>query len=346
VSLFKVSSGKLVPVPFQIDERRKGNYRMDWILRAGDWIGDVLEKGDLYISPDDELVFYKESPGEKFHFKGIKGCEIEVDGRYLYLLESKRGKGTQKNGRYDREKRVFEGRYFSIGFTDLSYPAILNFLSIKDGPNIIDRLRMKLNLSVLGRWKVFKTEENFSGDITGYKEGTLRSFIKRRLDMEITGGKNIFSQETFVEIYEDAVKIPLKFYIPEIFASGSSELILTMDFNEKIDGSILEVENSKVKGLINGKTSEVEKPLDGLESPRWFRIRGKGEDFLVILKEEREISKKFFYDEERREFGWIITLNRGGTYTLHIILLRSEGIAKINISSLFEKPRVTVKNLE
>jgi hypothetical protein len=346
VALFRVSKGKPVPVPFQIDEKRNGNYRMDWILKAGEWIGDALEKGDLYISEDDELLFYKESLGEKSYFKGIRGCEIEVDGKFLYLLESKRGKTVQKNGRYNRERRVFEGRYFSIGFTDLSHPANLNFLKIKGGSNIIDRLRIKLNLPLFGRWKFFKTEEDFSGNITGYKEGPLRSFIKQKLGLEITNWGNLFSHEGFIEIYEDAVKIPLKFYIPEVFASASSELIITIDFNEKIDGSILEVENSKVKCLIDGKISEFEKSLNGLEAPGWFRIRGKGKDFLVILKEEREINKKFFYDEERREFGWSIKLNEGGNYPLSIILLKAEGTGRINTSFLFDKPRVTVKNLE
>lgn len=319
---------------------------MDWILQGGAWIRDTLEKGDLYISAEDELLFYEEFLGEKYRFKGIKGCEIEVPGKgYVYLLESKGSKGEKRIGKYIKEKRIFEGKEFSFGFTGPSCPFVLNFLRIKNGPNILDGIKVKVTFS-LGNWKMIKTEKDMNGEITGYREGALRTLLRQNSRMEIIKGINILPRERIIEIYEGEIRIPFNIYIPWLLRNRA-EILLTIDFNERIDGSTFWTEKVRKRTVIGRSKSEDD--FNRSEFPRWFAIKGEIGNLLVIIKEEMEEQKEhpqgeFFYDKNDRELGWRIKENKEikrGSYRFDIILRINKAD---EIPSLLEQ-KIIMKNL-
>lgn len=335
--LFRSTSHGLVPVPFQIDERRKdGTYRMEWILSGGEWIRDKLEKGDLYITAEDELVFEESSLGKKHYFKGgVTGCEIEVEGKgFLYLLRSSHREG-RKMGIYDKEKRIFKGVNLSIGFTDERYPATINYMTFGGERNLLDRVKLKLTFSFLGgRVKVIKTEEDMEGGVTGYKEGAVRSLIRYRVRTSLAENVSSPWREGVLEIYRDMIALPVETYIPfgSLTGIGETELLLSFDFSKNMKGALLRTEKLIRPVVMDGKTSDAEKSLDGSDSPGWVEFEKNFLRLGVVLKSEGVSQRSFFYREDEKEstgeFGWRLRGLKGGS-EIKVFILKLKNDEKI-----------------
>jgi len=373
IGLFQAIDGKLKPVPFQIDERRKdGSYRMDWIFEGGEWIREKLEKGDLYLTPEDELIFEETSLGKRHFFdEKISGCEIEIPEKgFVYLLTLPHPQSSEKVFIYDREKRIFKSPFFSFGFTDETHTAVLNFMDTGGG-DILDRFKMTLSFSFFfGKLKVVKTEDDMVANITGYREGPLRGLLKQRFRMEILKGVATPWAERVTEIYKKAVIFPSDLFIP--FGPGllitDAELLVSLDFNKKMKGAFLWTEKFKRPVLIDGKTSEREKNLNGSEFPRWVALKTRFGTMVGIVRgdetlEKAPLEKSFFYRDDENyesknkeergsigELGWRIKglekLKRG-RYRFDVIITKINEKSIDDVLSLYLREiSINIKDLK
>jgi|GEM_PF-2266965 len=179
--LFAQSGSNLDPIPFQIDERNdKGVILMQKGLKA------APDSDNGAFDGNDELVFMAWDTGLRFSGKpAVAGCEsfceiAVTDSKtntvaYAYLAKCSNppAPSPKRYVQWDEAKRTAITESYRFGWQRAPV-FYYDTISIFGGPNVLDRLKVRLIGKVGGIQMVF-TEQNFKPDIYGYINGPVRA---------------------------------------------------------------------------------------------------------------------------------------------------------------------------
>lgn len=174
--LFVIEGGKPAPIPFQIDEfDDKGEI----LAQKGQKPRPDTDKGAF--DKNDLLVFMSFDAGAKAAAKpAVPGCdtvaEISVgDGKasgfaYLAKCAQPPAKSSKKYVQWDAAKRTASTERYKMGW-QLGANFHYDYMSIYNGPDILDRLKLRVHVLML----TFNEEKNFTNNIQGYIDGPVRA---------------------------------------------------------------------------------------------------------------------------------------------------------------------------
>lgn len=185
--LFAFQDGRFVPIPFQIDEKKNGDY----VFTSGPKASKDDDKGRF--DSDDELVFMvKDSGGyapQIFWPKGVKiGSVIELvdplDNKrgwtFLFVFDSPAPRSDVDYVSYDNStETIFAQRYVmkyhpkaKLGFGYLAITKEGN--GHGEDVNTVDRLKIRFEADTLFGAHISKNEEDFTAKTIAWIDGPVR----------------------------------------------------------------------------------------------------------------------------------------------------------------------------
>lgn len=184
LALMAFKDGKLIPIPFQIDERdRKGHL----IMTKGKIAGKDEDNGAL--DGNDELVFSISDTGDRLpESERNDKIEIEItDPRNLkshawsYLVYVKDGDVPRSKLdyiNYDPQLERIISKNYILGYrkgymfyNDVIYPVSAG----GDGKDFFDRIKLRIKVEFLGgKMSFIKNEDSIKAEVTGWVDGSVR----------------------------------------------------------------------------------------------------------------------------------------------------------------------------
>lgn len=206
--LFASSGGSLAPIPYQIDRFDKD--------------GKILPKTGPKAAPDwnsatfgatDQLALMAHDMGKQSVTPKVEGCSdpVEITATdaksgakgYAYLFRCTNPPPPSKTRyvRYDASKRTVITDYYRLGWQEkLEY--YYDYISINNGPDILDRLKIRITVG-LGKLRKTFSEENFLPTFYGVNDGPVRVVYRcdNMIDLGILKklpiGQNLFFYDTW-----------------------------------------------------------------------------------------------------------------------------------------------------
>jgi hypothetical protein len=179
--LFASDGSALKAIPMQIDEcDAKGAL----IMKEG----PKAAKGDGKFSAGDELVFMAADAGPAYSGAPPPGC---AGAATLTLSDAKSGaKGyvllakcetpppasPVSYVKFDFNTRMATTDYYRFGF-EKKLAFFYDYMAMKKGPDILDRLKVRLTVGKFGISYTFNEEEHFEYNLIGYLSGPVRTVI-------------------------------------------------------------------------------------------------------------------------------------------------------------------------
>lgn len=209
--LFAQAGSTLKPVPFQIDEYdTAGNI----ILQKGSQSRSDSVKGAF--NENDELVFMAFDSASRVSGKpSISGCdsifEISITDSqkgstgYVYLARCSNPAPLSpvKYVEWDEARRTAITKSYKMGW-QLGNLAYYDYLSIFDGPDLLDRLKVRISVGKGSLRKVFTEEDFYKKDGLAYLAGPVRVVYANRADIRL-GPLGSIPAPQFVYFYRDWV---------------------------------------------------------------------------------------------------------------------------------------------
>lgn len=223
LSLMAVRNGKLVDIPFQIDEFDTDGFI--WI----DGINKEKAEGKPgYFDGFDELVVMFRDAGEDT-FTGTNNkiiTEITLTApnqqrRYVYLVRQPAPESDFQYVYTDLDKGVLRSTVYEVGFNPKNLLDMHTMLP-KMGPqtdlNLLEDIQIHLSTGLLSRNLRFNLQlpNNIRVLPLAVKEGPVRNTIFLRIRVWYLGIPTLLTQHMQVHIYEQGTAIPIPFNISSI----------------------------------------------------------------------------------------------------------------------------------
>ena len=225
LELLVMKEGKLIPIPFQVDERvvtEKG--RLRWALPKGPKGNDVIDDG--FLDADDELVFMSRDLGTKAHPEVLRGfslpaIEIQITDpltgergyAYFHAASETPRRSDEDYVYYDFQNDYIETPVYTVGHSKI-FPIAHNENTIKpeaggEGVDFLDIFKQRLFATMFfGTVKFDKRAQDWESCISAYKDGPVR--VVRRNENRLFIAGNIKSPR----LYTTSFYLRETFWIP------------------------------------------------------------------------------------------------------------------------------------
>jgi hypothetical protein len=285
LEVLAVHDGRLVPIPFQVDERdRDGRYALAH--------GPEPTKADNpgILDADDEVSMMISDLGPRLDAAagpGLPYNALEIDlhdplggpERYAYIAAVKNPVRTAKRYvLYDSKRDQIETDSYRLGFTN-DFPtdyAPQNRIG-QGGPSIIDRFKVRVRAVVLGIFPFHLNENDLNNNLLGWKAGPIR--VIRRLSHSVRLILGIHSPEvTNVDLfYRNFGENPFKVYFPWVprLLFGDIHVRLDLDFRD-LSGYRLAYSGMNRPPIAIGDARAERQLEDDPPQVRWVAISGHG----------------------------------------------------------------------
>ena len=228
LSLMSVRGGKLIPIPFQIDEFSRDG--LIWI--DGETPGKPAGKQGL-LDDYDELVFmYRDGGTERYDaarhgiIKGSVLQEIRLDNndekpRYAYLVQDQASRSAANYVDISLEEGRIESTVMRMHFDKRNLLGIHHVESLVGphaGENVFDNIHISLSTGILSPNLRFSlnTEDNIRVVPRAVARGPIRNTVLLKVRIWYLGMPTIVSQDIHVHFYEQGAVIPIPFAISSI----------------------------------------------------------------------------------------------------------------------------------
>ena len=267
--LFACSDGKLIPIPFQVDERKNNRYLLP--------DGPEGERGNGIFDDQDELVFMVKDTGDRCRIDAEgKWLEIEVidpvdGGRgWVYLTFNKDLPLSEERyvWYYPEEDSVATGKYF-LQF-NREHPIFFDTLGIKEeaggsGKNMIDRLKIRFYARLTGGFiSIHKNEEDFRTKLLAYHAGKVRLIRLTRNWQTLFWKIPTPAADIFTIFYDNSFEFPVVVDLP--FDVGlflkSTDFRVSIDMRKEAGRRLFYNSRNTVPVEINGVPSPEKEKLD------------------------------------------------------------------------------------
>jgi len=289
--LFAYLDGKFSPIPFQIDERKNGDY----VFPLGPKADEDIDDGKF--DADDELVFMvKDSGGyapQPFWPKGVKLCApIEITDplndkkawAFLFLFDKRAPRSKTDYVRYEHKTETIYAQRYVMSFHPKAKLGF-GYLAITkegNGPggdvNSADRLKIRFEATTILGIKIQRHEEDFTSKTIAWIDGPVRIIrrVKARiiLFLKIPSPAAKLDNIYYFNSFEFPVLVDLPFDPSKFFKSSTFRV--SSDGLCKNLGKRFYNSRNKEGVIIDGRMSEDEKNLD-LGTYTWMLATGPKE---------------------------------------------------------------------
>lgn len=294
LSVMAVRGGKLIPIPFQIDEFNRDG--LIWI--DGETPGKAAGKQGL-LDDYDELVFmYRDGGSERYDASrhgSIKGSviqEIRLDSddaatRYAYLVEDEAARSAANYVDISLEEGRIESTVMRMRFDRrnlLGIDHVESLVGPHAGENVFDNIHISLSTGILSPNLRFSldTEDNIRVVPRAVARGPVRNTVLLKVRIWYLGMPTIVSQDIHVHFYEQGAVIPIPFAISSIgslrhFISLLREprFELNVDFHQ-LDGAnvtFASVYRPETQGDVDGWMTDFEVGMNYARMPGdWLHL--------------------------------------------------------------------------
>jgi len=296
LAVFAFNDGQFVPIPFQVDERGGDGL---FVYTAGP---QGKGGGDSQYNGKDELVFMAwdtgdQAPGKDFPCQPKDSAEVAVsDGAgtgWVYVVEC-HDKPPRSAVDYVRQEAdathdwVRTDRYAFAEPKGQSYfdRLCLRGPSGKVGPNLVDRLKGRGNLTAAGGMvKLHPNEADAKGSLLAYIDGPVRVVHHMKAYVQFSVVKLNIGGESENLFYPNFFVTPITFGTPVAPSSLLSSISFrySIDFLGNMNGSRYydPVNNKGV--TLDGKMSPEEKALNLTASHDWWGLNSSQGNFMVRM---------------------------------------------------------------
>lgn len=304
LSLLALVKGKVVPVPFQVDEiDKEGEWVLDMVppCLAGKGITPDEDEDKGCLDKNDELVFMVRDSGSRISKDRYPDGAVEVDeialedpidgGKawvYLCSFPADPPRSEVDYVAYKIEKdRVVTSNY-EMGFNP-ELAIAPGHISLQGSENIIDRLKIRFWCKVIGV-QFFINENDLTSRLELYRDGPIRVIRRTRTAIYFT--KVFRSPYGSIEniYYENTVIVPVKVEIP--ISLRFFKRILTVKVLAGPDFQNLHGWRIKTDGVpdwlsIDGKMDESE--WEAQDTPfSWFVLSSAERAFMIRVLLDRQ----------------------------------------------------------
>lgn len=280
-------AGGCLPIPFQIDEKLKGEY----VFQSGEEAGEDTDHGCL--DADDEIAFLTADSGaqvdpDRLPAEAATRVEITLidpadGGRgFVYLLgfKGKASRSAIDYVRYDVENNVIETTDYRVSY-DPAAPISIGWLSVRRGAggsdqSVADRQKIRLEAVVKGSFLRFhRNEEHFRAEVTAYIDGSVRVLRRSRTWLLLVWKIPSPSIEMTSTYWKTGMYFPMRVQIPfrisRIF--NRVQMRVYVDTPPQVVGRVFYNARNRNGVSIDGKMSQAEFDLD-LRSSDWQVVAG------------------------------------------------------------------------
>lgn len=339
--LYSVHNGKSSPIPYQFDEKDE----------AGEIVFPSAENpGEFVFDDNDELVFMAKDTGERAPIELLPSgsdatLEIEVTdpvdgGRgWAYLLhfpDNPPAPSPVTYATFDPKTNRARALFYTIDY----YPGRNFFTGMRISPraggtgeNILNRMKVRVNPTfslLFTTWSPLFTEEDFSVQVDGVKNGAVRAIrqVRQWLNLgkffpEIPGGV------VYTYYYFSSFATPSKFSVPWMVLKTLRSLQFTgvSEFQKNAIGMrYWDAANAQGLPLTGTGTATVKTD----EDHEWYVISGKhGTHLQAFLIPEQwkqwGIIRGTVFQDDELAAGYSLlnmtNLRAPGTYDLNMVVV-------------------------
>jgi len=275
------------PIPFQIDEKRNGQY----VFHSGAEAGEDDDRGRL--DADDEIAFLAGDAGAPAGPGGLSkqavgGVEIiltdPVDGGrgFVYLLEfpGEAPRSAIDYVRYDVANNQIETTDYRVSY-DSAAPISIGWLSVKQeaggsDQSVADRQKIRIEALAKGDLLRFhRNEEHFRAEVTAYTDGAVRVLRRSRTWLLLLWRIPSPSIEITSTYWKTGMIFPMRVRIPfrisRIF--HRVQMRVYVDTPPQVPGRRFYNAHNREGVAIDGKMSQAEYDLD-LRPAEWQVVAG------------------------------------------------------------------------
>lgn len=326
VVLYSFSGGAMHPIPFQIDEiTEKG----EWVLpEPSPLLGQAdREKVEIVqddppgvIDENDELAFMVSDAGDRVDSRywppdWISTDEITLidpltgERAWVYLFSFRSSPSLSEEDYVGircfpdrKEEEIFSGNY-RMSFSQ-EVPITWDLIRVGDGPNIIDRLKIRLHSYRLFHLFDMDWDENdFHARCWQYKDGPIRLIRKIRNSIRLVGKLESPELSSVNFYYPNAVLTPkwLRMpYSPRRFVEGVS-YEQGLDFRD-LSGWEVKFNSDGRWFPVDGRMDDRERSLT-VGPAEWFILRKPGKAvivrLMVLTETDIDFPRTFRYVDDR-----------------------------------------------
>ncbi len=277
ISVMAVRAGKLIPIPFQIDQKDVDN--QIYVEGVSGKINGTVGK----LSPKDELVFmYRDTGTERYDAQktplasGKLAGELSFDfqgkRRYAYVIT---GSSARSDAQYVSFKELPKTYRMQTNFYNFETSKD-NFLIFKDfranaGPTpqhrVLDALIAEISTGVITSWPRINVDiRNLRTEFVGIRQGPVRDIIKLKI-LVVVAGIPVFRIYTDMTVYDQGLYLPIKLHIPggEILTRvlNKPKIVIALDLNNLMGArGTASVNPTGQYAKVDGKTTDAERQLD------------------------------------------------------------------------------------
>ena len=297
LSVLAVRAGKLVPIPFQIDERDEDG----WIYTPG--VSEKIKGTEGVFDADDELVFmYRDTGSERLdpavhHLSDgriVQELKFSYNGktRYAYVAEGSSQRDPSDYVQYDQKKWALDATFFNFRNNPKNILMFEDFRA-NAGPTpehrVLDTLILEISTGVMVPWpRVTVDIRNLQAELAGVKHGPVREVLKLKIWV-VVAGIPVFRVLTDMTVYDQGITLPVKLHIPggEILTRVLNKPLIDigLDMHELKGGRFVSAVNPSGKyHKVDGVMTPEEKLLDiHIPDATWLWLEsGRGWD--VVMK--------------------------------------------------------------
>lgn len=323
LSVMSVRGGKLIPIPYQIDEiDEKG-----WVYTGDDSPYDIKGKEGI-LDEDDELVFmYRDTGRQKYNpnsMNSVKGDIVQElsfdngDGskRYAYIVQGSTLRSQADYVDFDMKT----GKAETIFYSFKTKPS--NFLVFEDfkahvGDNqqqrVLDAVLVDVSTNVFSKWTPRVSLNNFDNleaKPFASKDGPVRSATLIKLWVVIAKIP-VFRIIAQLDVWDQGLGLPVKINIPgaEILTRVLVDpyINIALDFTDITGGKVaaaLSPDTSEY-GIVDGVMSDFEKNSNISLEHNWLWVEsGHGWDVFFDLQvpQDLDVGVRLFYEDDPNSF--------------------------------------------
>ena len=296
-SVMVVSDGKLVPIPYQFDDRNE----VGFIYVPG---GKLKIDGEAGILEEqDELSFMLKDTGVQATADNIaatKGAviyELAIDAgsnkRYAYVVENNAERSPLHYTHFDKETGLIKTNAYSLQVDpdNLLVWSDYYYNSFTENRSLLDNMKLRIKVK-LGFIKATISNNLIPSKIVAVKNGPVKTIIE--MDASISAlGINILTMGASVQVTENTTQFPVFVSIPGAASVLSSlDIEISLDFND-LEGARVRTALGPKEPVVAGSGKDDYKKLAVDLHNTWLSgSSGKNWDIIAFFVNDGKVDAK------------------------------------------------------
>ena len=315
-SVMSVRNGKLIAVPFQIDEMDTQGF----VYLEGE---SKLEGTLGIIDPNDELLFmYRDTSQERLGSETekpaqgeiVKELEFNMNGiqRFAYLVKNSDLRSNSDYVSYDLATSTAKNTFYGFKTQPGNILMFEHFwanVGDRIGERVLDSVFATIETKVLSSWSPtirLNTFHDIQAVPIGRIAGAVREAVIVRLNV-VVANVTVFKINAQFDIFDQMLGVKIKLKIPgaDILSRFLVEphIIIALDFNEQQGARVNAAISPDPNGfaMVDGKLSDFEKDMDIDRENTWIWLSSKHawDVFARInIPETFPVGVKLYYQDD------------------------------------------------